>query len=83
MSMGAIVATQNNSVPHLCFTHASVSEPIVSEGPSAAICHTAISVTEYGWEGSAFTLTPPSSASDIAGQHNEIGGIIFRAALIF
>ena len=38
-------------------------------------------VMEHGWEGSASTAIPPS-ASDIVGQHNKIGDIPFRAAVI-
>ena len=30
-------------------------------------------VMEYCWEGSASTVRPPTSASDIMGQHNEVG----------
>ena len=38
-------------------------------------------VTEYWWEGSTSTL-PPTSAYDIMAQHNKIGGITFRVALL-
>jgi len=58
-------------------------DAIVSDCPSAAICHTATThVREYWWEGSASTAVPPLT-SDIMGQHNKIGGIIFRAALAY
>lgn len=33
--------TQTNSVTHFCFIHTSVSGTILSESPSAALCHTA------------------------------------------
>jgi len=33
-------------------------------------------VMEYWREGSASTAVPPTSASDVVGQHNKIGGII-------
>ena len=36
----------------------------------------------YWWEGSTSTAIPTISASDIVGQHNKIGHISFRAALI-
>jgi len=36
-------------------------------------------VMEYGWKGSTSTAIP---TSDIVGQHNEIGGIAFGAALV-
>ena len=37
----------------------------------------------YWWEGSALTAIPPTSASDVVGQHNKMGGITFGAALIY
>lgn len=40
-SMGAIFSTRGNSVPHLCFICASMSETIRSDCPSTAICHIA------------------------------------------
>ena len=55
------------------------------------LCHTAPllpsvtqqrNVTEYCQEGSASTAIPPTLTSDVMGQHNKIGGITFRAALI-
>ena len=46
MSVGTIFSTWTNSVPHLCFIHTSMSDTIVSECPSAAICHTA---TTWNW----------------------------------
>jgi len=36
----------------------------------------------YWWEGSTSAAIPPTAASDVVGQHNEIGGITFGAALI-
>ena len=39
-------------------------------------------VTEYWWEGSTSTSTPPTSACDSVGQNNEIGGITSGAALL-
>ena len=56
----------------------SMSDAILSECPSAAICHMAPNVGE----GSTSAAIPPTSASDSVGQHNKIGGITFRAALI-
>jgi len=38
---------------------------------------------EYWLEGSTFTVTPPTSTSDVVGQHNNIGGTTFRAALMY
>jgi len=37
----------------------------------------------YWWEGSTSTAIPPTSISGALGQHNKIGGITFRTALIF
>ena len=37
---------------------------------------------EYWWEGSTSTAIPPTSASDIVGQHYKVGDVTFRAALI-
>jgi len=36
---------------------------------------------EYWWEGSTSTDITPTSASDVTGQHNKIGGITVRATL--
>ena len=67
---------------HLCFICMPISDISLSDYPSAAICHAATNVMEYWLEGSTSTVKPPTSASDAVGQHNEIGGINFRAALI-
>ena len=40
-------------------------------------------VMGYRWEGSAYTAIPPTSASDVTGQHHNKGGITFGAGLIF
>jgi len=39
-------------------------------------------VTECWWEGWNSSAKPPTSASDIVDQHNQIGGTILRAALV-
>ena len=39
-------------------------------------------VTEYWWKGSTSAAVPPTSTSDIVGQHHKIGGIAFGTALI-
>ena len=59
-----------------------MSDVILSDCPSAAICCTATNVMGYWWEGSTSTAITPTSASDIVGQYNKIGGITSRAALI-
>ena len=75
-------STWRNSIPHLRFIHTSMSDAILSDCPSAAICHTATNVTEYWWEGSTSTAIPPTSVSDVVGRHGKVGGFSFRAALI-
>ena len=40
-------------------------------------------VMEHCQEGLASTAIPPTSASDFMGHHSEIGGITFRAALVW
>ena len=40
-------------------------------------------VVEYWWEGSTSTAIPPTSTSDVTGQHNKRRGTIFGAAPIF
>jgi len=37
---------------------------------------------EFWWEGSTSTAIPSTSASDVVGQHNKAGGIIFGAAFV-
>ena len=41
MSVGAFFSAWRNSVTHLCFILTSMSDAILSDCPSAAICHTA------------------------------------------
>ena len=40
-------------------------------------------VTKCCWEGSASTAIPPTSASDVASQHNKMGGTTFGAEFVF
>jgi len=79
MSMGAIFSTWGNSIPPLCFLCTFLSHTILSDCPSAAICHTA---TCYGMgylqEGSASTAIPPISASAIVSKHHKVGDSTFR-----
>jgi len=37
---------------------------------------------KYWWEGSACTDIPPTSASDVVGEYNKIGGITFGASML-
>jgi len=39
-------------------------------------------VTEYCWEHSASTAMPPTSTSEVRGQHDKIGSITFGTAII-
>ena len=39
-------------------------------------------VMGYWQEGSTFTAIPPTSTSDVMGQHHKIGGITFRIACV-
>lgn len=55
-----------------------MSEVILSECPSIAVCCTAENVTEYWCEGSTSTAMP-TFTSDIVGKHHK-GGIAFGAA---
>ena len=41
MSMGAISSAWRNSITHLCFIHNSMSDAILSDCSSVAVCHTA------------------------------------------
>ena len=82
MSVGAVVSAWRNSIPHLCFLHTSMSDNVLSDCHSAAISHTATMCMEYWWEGFTSTATPPTPAPGVVGQHNKIGGITFRTALI-
>ena len=80
--MGAIFSTWRNSVPPHCFIHTAMSDAILSDCPSAAICHTA--TTCNGILVGRFSLCchPSTSAYDLVGRHNKLGGITFRAAFI-
>ena len=58
-----------------------MSDAVLSDCPSAAIFHTATKDKGMPVKGSASTAIPPTSTSDVVGQHNEVGGTAFRAAL--
>jgi hypothetical protein len=60
-----------------------MSDAILSDCPSAAICRTATKLTNYWRKGSTSTAITPASASEVAGQHNKIQGITFGAPLVF
>jgi len=71
-----------NWTTHLSFVHTPMSDTILSDCPSAAICH--VTTTCNGiLEGSTSTVILPTSTSGIMDQCNKIGGITFGAALIY
>jgi len=69
-----------NSAIYFCFICTSMSDAILSDCSSAAICHMA--VTECLCGGSTSAAIPPTSTSDTAGQHNKIEGITFGTAVV-
>ena len=71
-----------NSITHLCFILISMSDAIVSGCPSAAICHKAKKRHSRIMAG-RFNLYCHITISDVPGQQNKIGGITFRASLVF
>ena len=62
--------------------HVHIRCHLAAEGHSDHLSHGKKTVTEYWWVGSIFTAIPPTSASDIMGQKNKIGGTAFGAALV-
>ena len=60
-----------------------MSDTIQSECPLLPSVTQQQNTMGYWWEGSASTAVPPTSASDIVGQHHQAGGIMFGAAFIF
>ena len=70
-----------NSVTHFCFIWLPCQTSFY-QCPSAAICHTATICNRKRWKGSTCTAIPPTSVSDIVGQHHKLWGITFRTALL-
>jgi hypothetical protein len=56
-----------------------MSDAILTDCLSAAICRKATKLTNYWREGSISTAIQPASAYKVMGQHNKIGGITFGA----
>ena len=81
MSMGAILSTRRNSMPHFCFICTSMSDTILSDCPSAAVTQQQ-NVMEYWWKGPVAATIPLTSAYAIMGWHNKIGDITVGVALI-
>jgi len=80
----AIFSTWKNSVTHFrVFIHPFISDTIFQTTTLLPSVTWQQHVMEYWWEGSTPTAIPPTSASDVIGQHHKIRGITFRAALVF
>jgi len=82
MPVGAVFSTWRNSVIHICIVHTSRSDIILSDAPLLSSLTQQHNLREHWWKGSTSAVVPPS-ASDVAGQHNKIGGIILRAVLVY
>ena len=80
MSVGAIFFHTDKFDPHLCFIHTSMSVTILLGCPSAAISHTA---TKRNSQESSASTAIPTSTFDFVVQHNNRGGITFKAAILF
>ena len=63
------------------FTRTFMSDTILSNCSSAAICHIATKYNSMLAESSASTAIPPTSISNVMGQHNKTEGITFGGAL--
>ena len=68
---------------HLCFICTSTSDPLCQTAPLLPSVTRQQHAMGYWWEGLTPTAAPPTFASDVAGQHNQMEGITFRAALVF
>jgi hypothetical protein len=74
-----ISSAWRNSMAHLWFVRTSVSDAILPDCSSAAMCRTATKLTNYWRKGSTSTVIAPASASNVVDQHNKIEGITFGA----
>jgi hypothetical protein len=59
-----------------------MSDAILTDCLSAAICLKATKLTNYWPEDSVSTAIQPASAYKVVGQHNKTGGITFGAPLV-
>jgi hypothetical protein len=64
-----------------CFLHTLISDTILPECCSAAICHIATKLVNCWQKGSVSIAVPPAFASDVVGHHNKIGRT-FRATFV-
>ena len=69
------------SVTNFIFISSFTSDTILSDCPSAAVCHMAKKCNGILVGGSASTVTPPTSTFEVVSQHNK-EGITFEAALV-
>jgi len=81
MLMGAIFSSWRNQIPHLYFICNSMSGAIVSDCPTAAICHMAATCNAMLVEKFSFYCYTTTICLYIMVQHHKIGGITFRASL--
>ena len=72
-------STRRDIMTSLCFICTSISDIILSDCPSAAICHMA--TKRNGILVGRFNLYCHTTASGVVGQQNKVGGITFGAAL--
>ena len=83
MSVGVICSVWRTSITPL-FSHALPCQmPFCHTAPLLPSVAWQQNVTEYSWEGSTFTAVTPTFISDVMGQYNKVGGITFRAALVY
>jgi len=68
---------------HSASLHQYQQVQFFSHGTNVAPNVTEYYSLEYWWEGSASAALPPTSTSDVMGQHHNIGGITFGATLIY
>ena len=83
MSMGTIFSAWRISVPHLCSIHTSISDAILSHCPSAAICCTVTICNRILVGRFNLYCHPTNIHLWHCGQQNKMGGITFRADLIY
>jgi len=79
---GGHFSTQKNSLTYLCFICTSMSDAVVSDCPSVAICH---KVTTFNWNlgWKVQPLLPYHHQQPLKScWYNKIGGITFWAALL-
>jgi hypothetical protein len=76
MSLGAIFSTWRIQL-HTFASYTLPQMPFCQTVPLVSFIAWQENLTEYWWEGATSTAISPTSASDVMGQHNKIGGINF------